>query len=280
MSWHGLLQENLSLDKMLDIFKASHTHLFFVQPPDVFANGELDEERLKELTDVDRNTTFKRSVSTEMERRKDDHRSNGNQEELNDVSGIITMEDVLEELIQAEIVDETDQYEDNLLDKKVLRGTKEISEMEVRIAANCIAIRCEHARVYSIHVDNVSQEREAFFRAMVGSKGYKEKTLSEEETNAVVSFLCLHVEPFRAVTDLAVLNGRICDGGDGTVTLARVREMLAICRVEELDSDGKILLPTYPVALIYTGAIRSVGGSTICRREADWLKCCLRCVVL
>ena len=115
---------------------------------------------------------------------------------------------------------------------------------------------------------------------MVGSKGYKEKTLSEEETNAVVSFLCLHVEPFRAVTDLTVLDGRICDGGGGTVTLARVREMLAICRVEEIDSDGKRLLPTCLVALIYTRDVRSVGGSTICRLEADWLKYCLRCVVL
>ena len=54
----------------------------------------------------------------------------------------------------------------------------------------------------------LSQEREAFFRAMVGSKGYKEKTLSEEETNAVVSFLCLHVDPFRDITDLTVLDGR------------------------------------------------------------------------
>ena len=90
----------------------------------------------------------------------------------------------------------------------------------------------------------VPQEREAFFRAMVGSKGYKEKTLSEEETNAVVSFLCLHVEPFRHVTDLTVLNGRICDGGDGNVSLGRVREMLAVCRVEELDVDGKRLPPS------------------------------------
>lgn len=83
------------------------------------------------------------------------------------------------------------------------------------------------------------QEREAFFRAMVGTKGYKEKTLSEEETNAVVSFLCLHVGPFQAITDLTVIDGNICDGDNGQVSLQRVREMLAICRVEELDVDGK-----------------------------------------
>ena len=87
---------------------------------------------MKELTESDRNDRFKRSISSEMQRRKDDSRTHGDQEALHDVSGIITMEDVLEELIQAEIVDETDQYEDNRLDKKVTRGTKEISEMEVR----------------------------------------------------------------------------------------------------------------------------------------------------
>ena len=125
---------------MLDIFKASHTHLFFVQPPQHFAGGLLQEERMKELTESDRNDRFKRSISSEMQRRKDDSRTNGDQEALYDVSGIITMEDVLEELIQAEIVDETDQYEDNRLDKKVTRGTKEISEMEVR--SDCGQVNC------------------------------------------------------------------------------------------------------------------------------------------
>jgi Mg2+/Co2+ transporter CorC len=203
--------ENLTLDKMLDIFKASHTHLFFVQPPSIFADGALAEEKLAEIDERERGLTFKRSVSIEMDRRKGSAMQ-GTQDALRNVSGIITMEDVLEELIQAEIMDETDIYEDNRMVNKVQRGVREISEME---------------------------EREAFFRAMVGSKGYKEKTLSEEETNAVVSFLCLHVEPFMAVTDLAVVGGRICDGDSGTVSLARVREMLAVCRVEELDVDGE-----------------------------------------
>lgn len=208
--------DNLSLDKMLDIFKASHTHLFFVQPASIFRGGELQEVNLEELSEFERYNTIKRSISMEMDRRRGEARSTGTQEKLTQVIGIITMEDVLEELIQAEIIDEYDQFEDNHRAKQVTRGTKEIAEME---------------------------EREAFFRAMVGSKGYKEKILSEEETNAVVSFLCLHVEPFRAVTDLTVLDGKICDGGDGAVTLARVREMLAMCRVEELDiDDGERLL--------------------------------------
>ena len=51
----------------------------------------------------------------------------------------------MEELIQAEIMDETDIYEDNSMQNKVVRGVREVSEME---------------------------EREAFFRAMVGTKGY------------------------------------------------------------------------------------------------------------
>lgn len=128
-------QENLSLDKMLDIFKASHTHLFFVQPSDVYANGELKEELMAKLADQDRNIQFKRSISTEMERRKDGA-SQGIQEELYNVSGIITMEDVLEELIQAEIVDETDEYTDNRL-IKTARGAKELGEMEVRVVMEC-----------------------------------------------------------------------------------------------------------------------------------------------
>ena len=136
---------------MLDIFKASHTHLFFVQPPAVFANGDLDEEHLHDLPEVERSNRFKRTVSVELERRRDDHRSNGSQEELHDVSGIVTMEDVLEELIQAEIVDETDQYEDNRLDKKVMRGTKEISEMDVSIAANFSAKPSTASMRESIH---------------------------------------------------------------------------------------------------------------------------------
>ena len=56
-------------------------------------------------------------------------------------------------------------------------------------------------------VDAQMEEREAFFRAMVGPKGQSTLRLSKEETSAVVLFLCLHVDAFKRVTDLVVTEG-------------------------------------------------------------------------
>ena len=84
--------------------------------------------------------------------------------------------------------------------------------------------------------------------------------------NAVVSFLCLHVEPFRNVTDLAVVDGRICDGDGGRVTLARVREMLSVCPVEEveLEMQAKEIYTaghqTDMCTLVLTGRLKIIAG--------------------
>jgi hypothetical protein len=213
-------------------------HRFFVQPPRHFSDGELTPDKLRVIPEEELSGHFKRSISLEMDRRKGQASQGSHQDALLYCSGIITMEDVLEELIQAEIMDETDIYEDNSMQNKVKRGVREISEME---------------------------EREAFFRAMVGTKGYKEKTLSEEEMNAVVSFLCLHVEAFRKVTDLAVVDGRICDGEDGKVSLSRVREMLGVCPVEELDLGHHREVytagnQTDTCTLVLTGRLKIIAG--------------------
>jgi len=84
-------------------------------------------------------------------------------------------------------------------------------------------------------VDAQMQEREAFFRAMVGPKGQSTLRLSKEETSAVVLFLCLHVDAFKRVTDLVVTEGKVSDGNGGQVSLTRVRELLAACTVEDCD---------------------------------------------
>ena len=84
-------------------------------------------------------------------------------------------------------------------------------------------------------VDAQMQEREAFFRAMVGPKGQSALRLSKDETSAVVLFLCLHVDAFKRVTDLVVTEGKVSDGNGGQVSLTRVRELLAACTVEDCD---------------------------------------------
>ena len=83
--------------------------------------------------------------------------------------------------------------------------------------------------------------------------------------NAVVTFLCLHVEPFRNVTDLTVIDGQIGDGDDGRVTLARVREMLSVCPVEEVDLDVSREIytaghQTDMCTLVLTGRLKIVAG--------------------
>ena len=58
---------------------------------------------------------------------------------------------------------------------------------------------------------------------MVGTKGQQATTLSSAEASALVSFLCLHVDAFRAVTRLAVdgpnFTGAIADAGGGLVSI-------------------------------------------------------------
>ena len=125
----------------------------------------------------------------------------------------MTLEDVLEELIQTEIVDETDQYQQNTLETKVRRGKDERQEQ---------------------------QDREAFFRAMV-SKGGRSTTLTDEEVDAITSFFILRLQEFEET----ITEPEPSDA-DPQIPLShdRVRNLLLRSELLEVDPQS---LPTEAV---------------------------------
>ena len=143
--------------------------LLLLTVSDLFMRGRnlgMREDRLAKSLDskmalVELIVEFERSIER------------GERKPLNNVTGIVTIEDLLEELIQAEIQDETDIYISNVDVTTVARGRREQRQMEAR---------------------------EEFFKHMVDPKRSKQKrrtNLSHEETVVLVDFLDHHVTAFR-----------------------------------------------------------------------------------
>ena len=144
------VSEDLPLNEMLEMViagpegKGNQTHMFFVQPEACIAAASADLDPVAVIPDGSppRLTSAESFVAAQ-------------QKPLQGVIGLVTLEDVLEELIQTEIVDETDTYLENDWKDIIPRGKREVQEM---------------------------QEREAFFRAMV-QKGSRRTCLNEGEVS-------------------------------------------------------------------------------------------------
>jgi hypothetical protein len=99
-----------------------HAALWGMSMGGLFARGRragLREERLCAVLD-DRAALVDLLADAELQRAR--HHQSGLRRPLHHVVGIVTMEDLLEELIQAEIQDETDVYTDNMHRQQVRRG--------------------------------------------------------------------------------------------------------------------------------------------------------------
>ena len=101
LSFHGKMMKRIldstPLHEVFKMFKSSNTHMMIA----------VHMPATTDFINAGGTPTVNYSLQAEMK-----------------VTGIITLEDVLEEVIKAEIVDETDNYESNLHDKKVSKYNK------------------------------------------------------------------------------------------------------------------------------------------------------------
>lgn len=167
----GHIFEDTKLDKTLAKFLASGLHLMIVHRRSVNRKS-VDSPTNLEHGEHDIEKGEDRMVKFDLGPLQDRGSAPGEEDE-GQVVGIITLEDVMEELIRTEIVDESDQWED----------------VEARVPRR-IAQKTD--------IDGFLQ---MFERKAVTSKG-----LSKEEIAAISAFLALNVEEFAILgrNDLAL----------------------------------------------------------------------------